>query len=234
MTEIREEDLARFSKALGYEFGDRTLAVTALTHPSYSYENEGGRGNERLEFLGDAVIDLVVAQLLFEAHPEWAEGELTRARRALVNTRNLAIYARSLELGSFVRLGRGERRSGGADKERLLGNLFEAVIGAIYLDGGLAPVMEFVRTTFGDAVASGGTLPEHDPKTRLQEWSMATYQRFPDYGTIGDSGIENDAQRFRVEVRIDGQSWGSGTGRTKRDAEQQAASQALARAESTP
>ena len=142
-----EATCEQITKVLGYAFRDPALLRTAFTHPSFGYEHDGTRGNERLEFLGDAVIDLVVADLLFDAHPEWNEGDLTRARRGLVNNRNLAGYARDMDLGRFVRLGRGERRAGGAERERLLGNLFEAVVGALYLDGGLAAATAFLRET---------------------------------------------------------------------------------------
>ncbi len=234
MSELRSAEIDEIAAVLGHDFGDESLLLLALTHPSYAYEQDGTRGNERLEYLGDAVIDLVVAQLLYESHPEWAEGELTRGRRALVNTRNLAVHARALGFGEWVRLGRGERRSGGADKDRILGNLFEAVVGALYLDGGLGPVVAFLRRSFGDQVDVEGELPEHDPKTRLQEWSMAEHQQFPRYQVVVDSGVENDEQRFTVEVSIAEEPYGSGRGRTKRDAEQGAAAEGLRRAGVAP
>ncbi|NNL67261.1 MAG: ribonuclease III [Myxococcales bacterium] len=209
---------------------DPELLRTAFTHPSFGYEHDGSRGNERLEFLGDAVIDLVVAHLLFDAHPDWTEGELTRARRALVNNKNLAGYARDMALGRFVRLGRGERRAGGADRERLLGNLFEAVVGALYLDGGLEAATAFLRETCGADLSAEGELPEHDPKTRFQEWSVATRKVFPDYAVISDSEVENDEERFVVEVSIAGERFGRAAGRTKREAERRAAMEALERA----
>jgi len=227
--DLDETERNRLSVVLGHDFADPAHLATALTHPSWSYERGSrSRGNERLEFLGDAVIDLAVAHLLYEAHPDWNEGELTRARRALVNTRHLATHARELDLGSVMRLGRGERRSGGAEKERMLGNLFEAVVGAIYLDGGLAAAMAFLRRCFGEAVEAGAELPAHDPKTRFQEWSMARHQTFPCYETVHDTGVENDEQRFTVSVSLEGEVWGEGRGRTKRDAEQRAAAGALA------
>jgi len=224
----------RAEARLGHRFADPSLLELAFTHPSWSYEHDGTRGNERLEFLGDAVIDLVVAHLLFDAQPDWPEGDLTRARRALVNNRNLAEYARELELGDLVRLGRGERRAGGAERERLLGNLFEAVVGALYLDGGLEEATRFLRATFGEAVGASGELPAHDPKTRLQEWSVAWHRVFPSYATVGDTGIENDDTRFRVEVEIAGERIGTGVGRTKRDAEHEAAADGLRRLEVEP
>lgn len=217
-------------RRLGYAFRDGELLARAFTHPSFAYEQDGTRGNERLEFLGDAVIDLVAAHLLFEAHPEWSEGDLTRARRALVNNQTLAEYARALGLAQWVRLGRGERLSGGAESDRLLGNLFEAVVGAIYLDGGLEAATRFLRDAFGAAVEAEGELPAHDPKTRLQEWSMACHRSFPHYETVEDTGVENDGERFTVQVTVAEEPFGRGRGRTKRDAEQRAAREGLRRA----
>ncbi|HKJ25630.1 MAG TPA: ribonuclease III [Myxococcota bacterium] len=226
-----EEGHAERAEALlGHRFADRGLLELAFTHPSWSYEHDGTRGNERLEYLGDAVIDLVVAHLLFDAQPGWPEGDLTRGRRALVNNRNLAAYARDLGLGELVRLGRGERRAGGAERERLLGNLFEAVVGALYLDGGLEVATRFLRGRFGDAVGARAELPEVDPKTRLQEWSVAEHRVFPSYATVGDSGVENDEGRFRVEVHVGDERFGTGEGRTKREAEREAAMDGLRRA----
>jgi ribonuclease-3 len=219
----------RAEARLGHAFADPALLECAFTHPSWSYENDGTRGNERLEFLGDAVIDLVVAHLLFEAQPDWHEGELTRARRALVNNRNLAECARELGLGELVRLGRGERRSGGSERTRLLANLFEAVVGALYLDGGVEAATGFLRRTLGRAVESRGELPDQDPKTRFQEWSMAIHRVFPSYRTVVDTAVENDPKRFEVEVCVDGEPFGRGIGRTKRAAEQEAARAALRR-----
>ena len=155
----RDDDRARLVDRLGYELDDQALLDHAFNHRSWCAAHPEDPSNERLEFLGDAVIDLVVADLLFDAHPEWNEGDLTRARRGLVNNRNLAGYARDMDLGRFVRLGRGERRAGGAERERLLGNLFEAVVGALYLDGGLAAATAFLRETCGSDLSAEGELP---------------------------------------------------------------------------
>lgn len=212
--------------ALSYSFRDPGLLELALSHPSYSQERDGSRGNERLEYLGDAVLGLVVAHLLCDAHPDWQEGDLTRARAALVNKRALAARARSLDLGDFLRLGRTEQRSDGAQKESVLANGLEALFGALYLDGGLSAVRESARQLFGEAIAEA---PARDAKTELQEWAHATFGSTPSYRTVGDSGTEDDAERFRVEVRIDGQVWGSGVGRSKHRAELDAARGALAR-----
>jgi len=221
----------RLSERLGFVFEDEALLETALTHPSQSYETDGSRGNERLEYLGDAVLDLTVAELLYQAHPEWSEGDLTRARAILVNTAALAAKARILELGDYVRLGGSERGSGGSEKDSILAGLFEAVIGAIYLDGGLAPVMVLVRRIFPEAHDAEGPRPVGDSKTRLNEWALARFGRAPSYRLIDDSGVENAEDRFTVELALDEEAWSTGTGRTKRAAEQVAARRALERHE---
>jgi ribonuclease-3 len=219
-------DLAELELNLGHRFRDRALLERALQHPSYAHEHDGSRGNERLEFLGDAVLSLTAARLLFEAHPGWEEGHLSRARAALVNTVALADHARGLAMPAHARLGRTERR-GGADKDRVLANVFEAVVGALYLDAGLAPVLALARRLFADALAPDSDAFAADPKTRLQEWAHAELGSTPRYAVVTDTGIENDARRFAVEVRIDGRVRGRGSGRTKRAGERAAAEEAL-------
>ena len=224
-------DAARASleAALGHRFADAALLAVALAHPSYAHEVDGSRGNERLEFLGDAVLDLAVARLLYDTHPTWSEGDLTRARAALVNTRRLARCARELGVGGHARLGRTERKTGGADKDRILANVFEALVGALYLDAGLAPVTALAQRLFAELMITGADPLAADPKTRFQEWTHAEHGATPRYAAVSDSGIENDEARFVVEVRLSGEVWGRGTGRTKRAAERAAAEAALAR-----
>jgi ribonuclease-3 len=220
------DPVAELGRALGYAFRDHERVLVALSHASYAYETRGDRGNERLEFLGDAVLDLVVGEALYAAHPEWSEGQLTRARASLVRGDALAARARELGLPGLVRLGRTELRSGGAEKESILANVFEAVIGALYLDGGLAPVQTYVARWFPeDATVSLA----RDAKTSFQEWAHATLRATPSYHTLVDTGVEDDDLRFTVEVRVDGEAWGSGTGRSKRMAERAAAESALAK-----
>jgi ribonuclease-3 len=218
------------SERLGHVFADPDLLATALMHASAAFERDGTRGNERLEFLGDAVLGLVVARLLYERHPDWREGELTRARAALVNGRVLARQARSLGLVEYFVLGRTERRSGGSEKDRVLANLFEAVIGAIYLDGGIEPVRALVLRCFGEALTAE-TMLQRDPKTRFQEWAHATLRGTPRYAVLKDSGVEDAEDRFTVEVSVNEQPWGTGSGRSKRIAERAAAAEAWQRVE---
>ena len=227
-----EDAASGLEEALGYAFADRTLAATALAHPSYAHEVDGSRGNERLEFLGDAVLDLIVAEILYALHPQWAEGDLTRARAALVNKESLAERARELDLGSRVRLGRTEQRTRGGEKDSVLANCFEAVIGAVYLDGGLSAVTPLVRQFFGEALADGEA--QRDAKTAFQEWAHAEFRVTPSYRLVDDNHVEDDDERFTVEVRIRGEAWGTGVGRTKRAAERCAATAALERDPSKP
>jgi ribonuclease-3 len=227
--EAAPPERAALEARLGHSFADAGLLETALQHPSYAHEQDGTRGYERLEFLGDAVIGLAAARLLFEAHPSWEEGHLTRARSALVNTRALAAHARELGIPDHVRLGRTERK-GGFEKDSILANVLEAVIGALYLDGGLEPVVALARRLFAGALAPDSDAFAADPKTRFQEWAHAERQSTPRYVGVGDTGVEYDEQRFEVEVRLDGEVWGRAQGRTKRAAERAAAERALARA----
>jgi ribonuclease III len=222
---------AELEAALGHHFEDATLLRRALTHPSFANESGLRESNERLEFLGDAVLGLVVAHLLYESHPDWTEGELTRARHALVNMRALAGLAREMSLGKHVRLGRSEQRTGGAEKDSILSDLFEALVGAIYLDAGTAPVRALVRARFEVALKAGAPPPERDPKTQLQEWAQAHFRCVPTYHDVADSGVENDEGRFVVEVRVAERALGEGVGRTKRQAEREAAMAALHHAE---
>jgi ribonuclease-3 len=212
--------------ALGHRFADPALLETALTHSSHAHETQGGRGNERLEFLGDAVLGLVVARLLYEAHPGWSEGELTRGRAALVNGEALADCGRRLSLGRYLKLGRTEQRSAGERKSSILADGFEALVGAVYLDAGFEPVVALTRRLFGEAIERGASL---DPKTDFQEWAHAYLGCTPTYHTAADSGTDDDERRFTVEVRIGGEVWGTGVGRSKRAAERCAAQVALRR-----
>ncbi|MBW2578767.1 MAG: ribonuclease III [Deltaproteobacteria bacterium] len=227
MTPNPDAPMASIDAALDYEFSDRALLDLALTHTSYSHEEDGGRGNERLEFLGDAVLDLAISEILYEVHPEWDEGDLTRTRSALVNQKSLAEQARNLELGRFVKLGRTEMQPGGCDKDSILANCFEALVGAIYLDGGLVPVEEFVRRVYGAALASDAVRQRRDAKTEFQEWAHARFRQTPRYEMVGDSTEDNDDERFAVEVSIGTDVWGRGVGRSKRIAEREAAAAAL-------
>jgi ribonuclease-3 len=224
---VEDVPLENLEEQLGHTFEDRSLLETALQHSSYANETSGTSSNERLEFLGDAVIGLAVGHLLFVSNPNWHEGDLTRATAHMVDRQGLASLARSVELGPHLRLGRTERQSHGHEKESILADAMEAVIGALYLDAGLDGVRAFAERVFAGRLRDVPV--ERDPKTRFQELMMARVGEFPRYSLIHDSGIEGDVERFTVEARISDETWSQGRGRTKQAAEFSAAAQALAR-----
>lgn len=220
--------LVGLEEKLGHAFGDPVLLETAVTHSSFANENGADVDNERLEFLGDSVIGMVAAQLLYRAHPDWPEGDLTRALHKLVDRRGLAALARRLEIGEHIRLGRTEVRSEGSQKDTILADAMEAVIGAMYLDGGIEAVERFARTQFAEALAAEAPRVGLDPKTAFQEWAMASFGVFPTYRTVGDTEVEGDDERFTVECVIRDEPVGTGVGRSKRKAERRAAASAHA------
>jgi ribonuclease III len=223
----RDADRAALEVALGHRFARPELLERALTHSSRSYEDgDDSRGNERLEFLGDAVLGLVISELLMEQQPSADEGALSRLRADLVNATALAERARALGLDAHLRLGRGEEQSGGRGKARLLSGVFEAVLGALYLDGGLAVVHALVVREFGASLRAAPSALG-DPKTQLQELLQARGLGVPVYATTASRGPAH-AREFEVEVHSGERVMGSGCGRTKRQAEQEAARAALA------
>ncbi len=207
---------------------DPYLLTRALTHTSYLNENDDVLDdNERLEFLGDAVLDFVVGAWLFDRRPEMREGELTRARSALVRTEQLAEFARQINLGRAMRLGRGELRTGGYDRPALLCATFEALIGALYLQAGFKAVEEFFNPLLDavdDAIIDG--TKNNDPKSRLQEWTQARKMGIPHYVTISEAGPDH-AKVFEIETHINGKVYGKGTGQSKSVATQLAAKATL-------
>lgn len=220
-------DLGELQVRIAYHFREPELLVRALTHSSCAHEQgDVTAANERLEFLGDAVLDLLVSELLMERDSEADEGVLSRSRAAAVNTDALADRARALELGRWVRLGRGERLSGGPDKASILANVFEALLGAVYLDGGLEPARSLVRRELLPELAALDAAAG-DAKTRLQEWLQRRGRPVPHYETVAERGPDH-RKEFEVEVSVGAQVLASGVGRSKRSAEQGAAQRALA------
>ncbi len=198
------------------------LLERALTHRSFAYENGGLPTNERLEFLGDAVLGLVVTDALFREYPDLPEGQLAKLRAAVVNMRALAGVARGLHLGDFVRLGRGEEGTGGRDKSSILADTLEAVIGAVYIERGLAVASGLVHRLFDPVIARSARLGAGlDWKTSLQELTAAGVLGVPEYH-VDESGPDHQ-KSFRAMVRVGGRVYGSGEGRSKKEAEQQAA-----------
>jgi ribonuclease III len=218
---------------LGHNFGKPELLREALTHSSYSNEKNGLEteavgDNERLEFLGDAVIGLIVGQLLMERFPGANEGWLSKWRSSLVSRKTLAELAMDLRLGEHLLLGRGERRSGGAEKTSILASGFEALVGAMYLDGGVDPAEKFLARLY-ERLISGLTVGGRemmDKKTHLQERTQCLYKVIPEYRVIDSWGREHE-KTFRVEIWIQGKSIAVAEGRSKKEAEQAAASLAL-------
>lgn len=206
--------------SLGYRFDDLKLLQQALTHRS-----AGSRNNERLEFLGDAVLGCVIAAEIFSRHPNAREGELSRLRASLVRRESLAELAYSLDIGSYLKLGSGERKSGGHHRNSILADSLEAVFGAIYLDGGFTACHDCILALFADRLAESHDLSRlKDPKTRLQEFLQSRQQPLPEYTVIETIGDAHN-QQFRVQCCISetGSSPTEGTARNRRMAEQAAA-----------
>jgi len=198
------------------------LLERALTHRSYAYENGGLPTNERLEFLGDSVLGLIVTDTLFRGYPDLPEGQLAKLRAAVVNMRALAGVARGLQLGSYVLLGKGEEGTGGRDKSSILADTLEAVLGAVYVDCGLPEASALVHRLFDPVIASSARLGAGlDWKTSLQELTAAEILGVPEYH-VEESGPDHQ-KSFRAWVKIGGRTYGEGEGRSKKEAEQQAA-----------
>lgn len=219
--------LARIEDELGHRFSDRTLLEAAVTHPSFAEEAGGGADNQRLEFLGDTVVGLVVSRALYVALPDAPEGVLSKLRSRLVSSKVLAELAREQRLGRYLRLGVGEERTDGRKKTRLLADLVESLAGAVYLDGGLEPAEQLLLRWFGgrlQAVDTGDVRRDH--KSALQEWSQARYKARPGYELVSVEGPAHE-QVFHVRVRVQGDVVASATGGSKKDAEQNAAREAI-------
>jgi ribonuclease-3 len=224
----RLESPSHFNQRIGLEFSNLALLTRALTHRSYINENpEALEDNERLEFLGDAVLDFIVAAWLYNHFPEMTEGDLTLVRTALVRTEQLAEFARKIKLGNAMRLGQGEIASGGRTRQALLCGGFEALIGSYFLDRGIAAVEDFIKPFLESAVHEV-LVDGHprDPKSLLQEWTQARGLDPPVYETVNETGPDHE-KIFEVRVSIEGKTSGSGTGNSKREASKMAAKAAL-------
>lgn len=220
----RREQLVRLRALLAVDVTEDLLDL-ALTHRSYAYEHGGAPDNERLEFLGDSVLGILVTDELYRRFPDLAEGQLAKIRAAVVNARALAEVARKLDLGSYLLLGRGEISTGGHDKSSILADSTEAVIGAIYLTSGLSGVGEFIHRIFDPLIIASADLGAGlDWKTSLQEVCASREQGVPVYA-VQDSGPDH-AKEFHAEVLVADQVLGTGYGRSKKIAEQQAAEMA--------
>ena len=216
---------------LGYSFRDRQLLLNALMHRSYVNENPHLHltDNERLEFLGDAALDLAISHLLLERFPQYDEGKLSRLRAGIVNEKQLALVAEEINLGAALHLGKGEELSGGRQKPSLLANAYEAVLAAVYLDGGLQVLMNLVESQFARFFSEDEDLPhalDKDYKTRLQEVLQSREKTVPHYRLEAEEGPDHN-KRFRISVWLKDQLLALGSGPTKKAAQQQAAGRAL-------
>ena len=211
-----------FEQNIQYTFKDKSLLTLALTHSSYANESKNHiEYNERLEFLGDAVLQLVTSEKLYKENPNMPEGKMSKTRAALVCEDALANYSKQIELGRFMFLGKGEDNTGGRERPSILADAFEALIGAIFLDGGIAPAKKFILRFLNDK-----NLHMHDYKTLLQEIIQQNPGERLSYIVVKEEGPDHD-KNFTVEVKLNSNSIGTGFGKSKKAAEQQAAKEAL-------
>lgn len=223
---MKQPSLDELRMTIGHAFNNIELLKQALTHSSYANESGVSGDYERLEFLGDAVLELVVSHMLVDRYPDRQEGELSRMRASAVNKRTLAAIARRLGIGEHIRMSFGEEKTGGREKDTLLADVFEALVGAIYLDAGLGAAAAFIERYF-DMLFAGisKNLLFVDYKTRLQEIAQARFQATPIYRTVSTSGPDHQ-KTFVIEVMLNKKVYGRGEGRSKKEAEQNAAQQA--------
>ncbi len=221
------EDIEKFEEILNYKFKDRSLLVQALSHSSYANEKKKSRvSNERLEFLGDSVLSIVVSQYLFEHLTHIAEGELTKLRASLVCEKSLYLFAKQIDLGKFILLGKGEENTGGRERTSILADAFEAVIAAIFLDGGLEAASKHILRFIPEDIQRLKKPVFSDFKTILQEIVQKNPEEKAEYVLAGEEGPDHD-KRFVVEVHLNSNVIGEGIGKSKKEAEQMAAKQAL-------
>lgn len=218
--------IKELEQRIGYRFRNLSLLKQALTHSSFTNEQKINRAGdyERLEFLGDAVLELTSSEFLFHEHPQVPEGELTKMRAAMVCEPALAFCARDLELGNFIRLGRGEENTGGRERDSIISDVMEAVIGAIYLDGGMEPARQFINSFILSDLEDKRLF--YDSKSNLQELIQGKLKKEFWYELLEESGPEHN-KVFKVSVHMEDEVLGEGAGRTKKAAEQQAAYRAL-------
>ena len=220
----------KLQKTVGYEFKNRDLLVEALTHPSIAHErgNEGSRHNQRLEFLGDAVLQLVLTDRIYKLYPDLPEGKLTQIRAHLANRHTLYQRAQAIELGKHLMLGKGEEASGGRERLSNLADAYEALLGSVYLDGGVRAARKFILTQFAEEFTNiKQATPRQNPKGRLQELLQAHSPQGPSYRVVHESGPDH-SKHFEAVVEWEGRQIGRGTGSSKKQAEIVAAEAALA------
>lgn len=220
-------DLKKLCKQIGIEFSDLRLLERAMTHSSYVNEQKlDDQDNERLEFLGDAVLELGMSRYLYLRYPDANEGELSKLRAQYVREQALVVYAQSINLGSYLRLGKGEELNGGRERPAILADAFEAMLGAVYLDAGYEAAIKLLERIVFKLIDAGIELDVKDYKSQLQELAQADSSRIISYKTVSESGPAHN-KVFEVEVYMDEILMGSGKGRSKKEAEQNAAKEAL-------
>ena len=224
-----EDLVSALQKIISYNFIDPKTLLEAITHKSFTNENRELHlsDNERLEFLGDAVLHLVISDHLIKNYPELPEGDLSKLRATIVSEPSLFKIAKSIDLGDFVLLGRGEEQTGGRKKSSILANALEAIIAAIYLDGGMEKARAFVMSYFVPEIKNAVEQRIfHDYKTDLQEYCQGLNLPLPKYQVVKETGPDHQ-KTFEIEILINNKAYGSGVGRTKKEAEQKAAEEAL-------
>ena len=226
ISDVIRESIRAFEEKIGYEFKDKTYIQTALTHSSFANEHKEFNYNERLEFLGDSILGLVVSDYLFRARNDLPEGKLTRLRANVVCEESLSVVARKINLGDHLFLGKGEKTSGGSDRDSILADATEAVIAAIYLDGGFDQAKDFILSNLRDTIAKNidGNI-FRDYKTFLQEIIQGNNGKIS-YKLVGESGPDHDKE-FEMQVKCGQDTIGIGKGKNKKEAEKEAARDAL-------
>ncbi len=222
----------KLEEKISYEFKDKDLFLKSITHKSWANEiGQDDGNNEKLEFLGDAVLELALSDLLYKTFPENKEGDLSKKRASLVNENALSLMAQTLEIGNFIRLGKGEVQSNGGQKPRLLASCYEALIGAIYLDSSFDTVKEIIHREFYHSILKlNGESFDSDYKTRLQEKLQDEHKETPLYEVINEKGPAHD-KTFEVQITFKGKKMSTGEGKSKKVAEQSAAKSALEKIE---
>jgi ribonuclease III len=229
VTKEEGKKIKALEKGIGYSFKKASFLKRALTHKSYANERKlsAEEHNERLEFLGDAVLELAVSELLMKRYPDFSEGDLSKMRAAIVNEKQLASLARNFRLGDYLYLGRGEEQTSGREKSSLLADAYEAILGGIYLDRGVKKAFQVIQKHYSNLLDQ---TPPHafyqDYKTELQERCQSLYRAIPRYKLVAERGPDHD-KTFDVEIYIRNQIMGRGFGRSKKEAEQEAAREAL-------
>ena len=222
-----QKTLKEFQERIGYQFKDEKLLYEALSHSSFANENKNARNsNERLEFLGDSVLSIVVSDHIFEHYKHMPEGELTKMRASLVCEKALFEFSKKIELGKYIFLGKGEEITGGRERPSIISDAFEAVIAAIYLDGGIEPASKHILNFVIPAIKNSKKKKLNDYKTALQEIIQKNPGEQLEYVLVGESGPDHN-KHFVVEVHLNSNVIGKGGGRSKKEAEQQAAREAL-------